>query len=100
MALHLILRAAPAAVDDGWGGLDELLSRLPEHPDDFDWHLASTVFFQDHDILELFEAKLDGVEDPDSEQNRAIGMGDYRPHVWFHAFANADPRDGRRPFRR
>ncbi len=77
-----------------------MLPRLPEHPDDHDWSMASEVFFQDHDILDLFDVEMDGVEDPDSEHNRAMGMGDYRPQAWFRTFLNMDPRDGRRTFRR
>lgn len=100
MALHLILEDAPAAVEDDWGGLDEMLARLPEHPDDHDWDMASEVFFQDHDILELFDVEMDGIEDPDNEDNRARGIGDYRPQAWFRTFSNMDPRDGRRTFRR
>ena len=100
LALHLILDAAPDAADDGWAGLDDTLSRLPQHPDDLDWDMASDVLFQDHDILDLFNIEMDGLEDPDTEQNRAIGMGDYRPQAWFRTFLNMDPRDGRRSFRR
>jgi hypothetical protein len=100
MALHLILEDAPDAGEDGWAGLDETLPRLPEHPDDYDWDMASEVLFQDHDILDLFDVEMDGIEDPDSEDNRAIGMGDYRPQAWFRTFLNMGPRDGRRTFRR
>jgi hypothetical protein len=97
MALHLILQDAMA--DDDWtGGIQETLARLPEHAGDFDWNYD--VLFQDTDILGLFEAELDGIEDPDAETNQGIGMGDYRPQAWFKAFANMTPRDGRRPFRR
>ncbi|MDQ7907644.1 hypothetical protein RB614_24280 [Phytohabitans sp. ZYX-F-186] len=100
MALHLILEDAPTAVDDGWAGLEETLPHLPEHPDDCDWDLAGDVLFQDNDILGLFEIEMDGIEDPDGDHNRAIGMGDYRPQAWFRTFLNMHPRDGRRPFRR
>jgi hypothetical protein len=99
MALHLILRDVDVMVDDDWTGrIQETLVRLPEHADDFDCNYD--VLFQDTDILELFGAELDGIEDPDTEANRGIGMGDYRPQVWFKAFANMTPRDGRRPCRR
>jgi hypothetical protein len=53
--------------------LDETQPRLPEHPDDNDRDLVGEMFFQDHDILELFDAEMDGIEDPDSEDNRARG---------------------------
>jgi hypothetical protein len=70
------------------------------HPDDCDWRLLSDVLFQDGDILALFNIELDGIEDPDADQNRSIGMGDYRPQAWFQSFNNMDDRDPRRPFRR
>lgn len=100
MAFHLMLRSAEAAVDDGWGSLDETLQRLPEHADDYDWEMATEVLLQDTDILSLFNATLDGVEDPDTEYNKIMGMGDYRPTAWFRPFLNVTPRDGRRSFRR
>jgi hypothetical protein len=100
MALHLALQNAPDAVQDGWTGLDDTRPLLLEHPDDYDWAMASEVFFQDHDILDLFDVVKDGIEDPDSDLNRATGMGDYRPQAWFHTFLNMPPRDGRRTFRR
>lgn len=62
--------------------------------------MASEVLFQDHDILDLFNVEMDGIEDPDSEHNWAMGIGDYRPQAWFRPFLNVDPRDGRRTFRR
>lgn len=100
MALHLMLRTAEAALADGWGVPQELLTRLPEHPDDQAWDLAQDVMFQDSDILNLFEEHLDGIEDPESPDNRKAGMGDYRPEAWFRPFHNVPPRDGRRGFRR
>lgn len=99
MALHLMLEDAPAAAEDGWAELDRRLPELPEHPDD-DWGMASEVLFQDHDILSLFDVELDGIEDPDGEYNRAMGIGDYRPLAWFGTFLNMDPREPRRGFRR
>jgi hypothetical protein len=100
MALHLILRLADAAVqDDWWDDLDEL-SAVAAHPDDLDWDMAGDCFFQDSDILALFDKRLDGIDDPDTEPNRLVGMGDYRPGAWFRAFNNMPARDGRRPFRR
>ena len=100
MALHLMLRTAQAAVDDGWGPSPDKLARLPQHTDDYDWDLAFDVLLQDDDILNLFDEQLDGIEDPESDDNRTAGMGDYRPEAWFRAFQNATPRDGRRGFRR
>lgn len=100
MALHLTLRFAEEAVDGGWAGFDGPLKHLPTHPDDFDWEFAADALFQDQDILWIFDPDHDGAEDPETETNRDLAIGDYRPHAWFTAFDNMDPRDGRRPFRR
>lgn len=99
MALHVALRLLPAAVDDQWWGPD-LFDGLPEANGDLDVQALLTGLFQDHDILALFDAELDGIEDPDDPVNADSGMGDYRPQAWFRAFAGPQPRDGRRPFRR
>jgi hypothetical protein len=100
MALHLALDDAPDMVADSWDAIADVVEPLPEHPDDFDWEMCSEVFFQDHDILTLFNEALDGIEDPDSDGNRWAGMGDMRPAAWFRPFNNVEPRDGTRPFRR
>jgi hypothetical protein len=98
MAVHLMLELAEAAVQDDWWG--ECLDGVPVHPDDFNWDLAGEVFVQDTDILSLFDDGLDGLEDPDDATNAFLRMGDYRPGAWFTPFTGAQPRDGRRPFRR
>jgi hypothetical protein len=98
-AMHLALRTLPAALDDQWWG-PELFDGLPEHEDDLDVNMLLEMLFQDHDILQLTNADLDGIEDPENELNADIGMGDYRPGAWYQWFNNAQPRDGRRPFRR
>jgi hypothetical protein len=101
MALHLVLRDAQVAVEDG--GPDSMMDGpnfMPEDPNDFRWNLPSEDLFQDHDILALFENGSDGIEEPDAEENLQIGMGDYTPNAWFATFLNMKPRDPRRPFRR
>jgi hypothetical protein len=100
MAMHLMLRSAQGAAADGWGVPPEKLNLLPRHADDFDWDLAVEVLLQDEDILHLFDEQSDGIEDPESEENQRLRIGDYRPEAWFKPFQNATPRDGRRPFRR
>ncbi|NBH10352.1 hypothetical protein [Amycolatopsis sp. SID8362] len=100
MALHLILRSAEAAVDDDWATFAEGYADLPEHEDDHDWDVLTETLFQDLDILTLFSKQLDGIENPDADQNRELGIGDYRPQAWFERFLNMEPRDPRRPFRR
>ncbi|MFC3897982.1 hypothetical protein ACFOWZ_41500 [Lentzea rhizosphaerae] len=100
MALHLMLTTAQAAVTDGWSGLEDRFSELPEHPDDLDGGMLVDVLFQDADILALFDPSRDGIEAPDDDENRYLGMGDYTPSAWFTPFDNMSPRDPRRPFRR
>jgi hypothetical protein len=100
MALHLILRSAEAAVDDDWAGFTGRYVDLPGHEGDYDWDMLTETLFQDLDILALFSKQLDGIEDPDADQNRELGIGDYRPQAWFERFLNMDPRDPRRRFRR
>ncbi|WP_284740350.1 hypothetical protein [Amycolatopsis sp. RTGN1] len=100
MALHLILRSAEATVGDDWADFTKRYADLPEHDNDHDWDMLAETLLQDIDILALFSKQLDGIEDPDSEQNRELGIGDYRPQAWFEPFLDMDARDPRRPFRR
>jgi hypothetical protein len=99
LALHLAIADAPEVLK-----MTELiepeLRGLPEHMDDYDWEMCSEVLFQDHDILMLDDAAMDGLEDPDSAVNREFGIGDLRPSNWFRPFDNAEQRDPRRGFRR
>jgi hypothetical protein len=100
MALHLILRSAEAAVGDDSASFVERYTTLPEHEDDHDWDMLTETLFQDLDILVLFSKQLDGIEDPDADQNQELDIGDYRPQAWFERFLDMDARDPRRPFRR
>jgi hypothetical protein len=73
---------------------------VPEHEDDYDWYMCSSVLFQDHDILMLDDRQMDGIEDPEDTLNREQGIGDLRPANWFTWFLNVEPRDPGRGFRR
>jgi hypothetical protein len=100
MALWRILAAAQAMLADMAEYVADLVARLPEHPDDYDWALVFESLLQDDDIGALFSPEKDGIEDPGTDTNRDLGIGDYRAGAWFTWFQSADPRDGRRPFRR
>jgi hypothetical protein len=100
MTLRLMISSAEAMLHDDHEFVAELVARLPSHSEDYDWPAAFESLLQDDDLAALFSADRDGIEDPDTESNRSIGMGDYRPPAWFDWFGTADPRDGRRPFRR
>ncbi len=99
MALHLAIEDAPSYLDD-IDTRDTAHGKLPEHRDDYDWDACSDLFFQDHDVLMLFDARLDGIEDPDGDVNQHLGMGDLRAAAWFEPFGYPDARDPERGFRR
>lgn len=100
MALRLVLASAQAMVDDLAEYVAGVVAGLSEHPGDYDWTSVSESVIQDDDIEALFAPEQDGIEDPEGETNRILGVGDYRAGAWFTWFGNVEPRDGRRPFRR
>jgi hypothetical protein len=100
MAMHLAIQDAPTYLEIWQDGGDKRHESLPEHRNDYDWHMCSQVLFEDHDVLMLYNARLDGFEDPDSDLNREYGVGDLRPAAWFKTFAHLEPRDPHRGFRR
>ncbi|GHE40337.1 hypothetical protein GCM10017673_48400 [Streptosporangium violaceochromogenes] len=99
LALHLAIRDAP--------GQKEMLQEqdeheaLPDHADDYDWHMCSTLLFQDHDVLMLYDDGFDGVE-ADGEANRHLGLDHtLHPANWFKPFNSGQPiRDEMRGYRR
>jgi hypothetical protein len=93
MALHLALAHAQAEVSEDPEFVEDLVEGLPASPLDYDWDGCRDVLFQDTDILMLFDDQLDGVEDPESEINQELRIGDYRPGAWFETFGNMAPRD-------
>lgn len=95
LALHLIIQELMIADEDRIiGGIDwDEFANFPADRRDRDWYGALDALFQDHDILNLYDADHDGIEDPSSQENQAAGMGDYRPVAWFTWFHNRTPRD-------
>lgn len=100
MVLHLAIKDAPGYLEIWKEATDERHEALPEHRDDYDWDMCSELLFEDHDVLMLYDASLDGFEDPGSDLNRESGVGDLRPAAWFTFFAHLEPRDPDRDFRR
>ncbi|MEV4503829.1 hypothetical protein [Streptomyces klenkii] len=98
LALHLAVR------DAGDRGNEEHAvgehGSLPTHQDDYDFDKCAKVFFQDSDVPMLYSARCDGIEDPDDESNRYMGIGDLRTAAWFEPFLNVPVRDPHRGFRR
>ncbi|WP_405458724.1 hypothetical protein OG786_16575 [Streptomyces sp. NBC_00101] len=78
--------------DDCDGVTDDPGGVLPAHRDDYDFDACVEAFFQDTDVLMLYDAGLDGVEDPEGEANLRLGIGDLRPTAWFEPFLNVTPR--------
>lgn len=100
MALHLAIRDAPGYLEISREEEDERHEVLPKHADDYYWEMCSTVLFEDHDVLMLFNASLDGIENPGDGLNRESGTGDMRAAAWFKPFSHLEPRDPGRVFRR
>ncbi|MET9294150.1 hypothetical protein [Streptomyces sp. NPDC003077] len=98
LALHLAVRYARDRGDE-----DHVVGEhgsLPTHRDDYDFEMCAEVFFQDTDVLMLYSARFDGIEDPDDETNQYMGIGDLRAAAWFEPFGNVPARDPHRGFRR
>ena len=100
IVLHLAIEDGPDCLEEKEDAGDEEHDALPRHGDDYDWGMCSEVLFQDHDVLMLYDESLDGIEDPGSEANVYLRMGDMRPGAWFEYFNNVEPRDVSRGFRR
>jgi len=99
-ALHLALddagsRCGELAADKSSGHAE-----LPVHRDDYDFSACTDMFFQDTDVLMLYSSRFDGIEDPDGDANRQLGVGDLRAQAWFEPFGNVTARDPHRGFRR
>lgn len=100
MALHLAIEDAPGYLEMCQDAGDERHEALPEHENDYDWDACSELFFEDHDVLMLFNESLDGIENPSDEWNQESGVGNMRAAAWFKPFSHLEPRDPGRSFRR
>lgn len=101
MALYLVINLAERISPEGPDVLEGMIRMLPEHPDDLDWRMAREQLLLDTDVDYMLDPQLDGLELPDSDVNRQLGIGDYRPAAWFTTFGDAEQaRDPDRPFRR
>ncbi len=98
--LHLAIEDVPDYVDRAGGDEDSPHHGLPEHAQDYDWGGCADLLFQDTDVLLLFDASLDGIEDPEGEINQALGLTDLQAKEWFEPFGNGTHRDPARGFRR
>ena len=100
MALHLAIDDAPGYEELAQDNPRSAHHGLPERDDDYDWGACVDLLFQDTDVLMLFDAGLDGIEDPEGEINQALGMANLQAREWFEPFGNTGQRDAARGFRR
>jgi hypothetical protein len=99
MALHLGIDRAKSLTRNRPRLVAETVEGLGEDRRDFDWDWCSTVLFEDHDVLMLFDASLDGIEDSGNEINQALGLANLATADWFEPFRPGQARDPDRGFR-
>jgi hypothetical protein len=85
VALHLVIDRAEEMVEDGELDQDWMVD-LPGRPRDGDFHGVKDYLFYDFDILHLYDAGADGVEDPSSAVFQAEGFVNLHPRDWFKTF--------------
>lgn len=88
LALHIVIDVAEDCVADGTIQVSDDLPFDDERDRDFD--LAREVLFRDHDVLLLFNAAMDGIDDPDSELSIHHRFANLHPSKWFLPFADSD----------
>ncbi|WP_246213056.1 hypothetical protein [Streptomyces abyssomicinicus] len=99
MALHLIIDRARSITTSRPNAVHALVADLPPHHADYDWANCSGGLFKDHDVLMLFDARLDGLEDPDSDIRQALGLVNLAADAWFEPFDPQYARDLDRGYR-
>ncbi len=99
MALHLMIDLARSITADRPNAVRALVADLPQNSADYDWQGCSDDLFEDHDVLMLFDARLDGMEAPDSDIHQAMGMVNLAADEWFEPFSADNARDPDRGFR-
>jgi hypothetical protein len=67
----------------------EVFDSLPITSDDGDWGEILPELTGDTDVEMLWQPHLDGVDDPASDINKGLGIGDYRPASWHSLFDRA-----------
>ncbi|MFI5748925.1 hypothetical protein ACIBBE_24025 [Streptomyces sp. NPDC051644] len=99
MALHLMIDRARSITANRPNAVRDLVVNLPQNSADYDWQGCSDDLFEDHDVLMLFDAQLDGMEAPDGDIRQAMGMVNLAADEWFEPFSADNARDPDRGFR-
>jgi hypothetical protein len=100
MALHLAISRAEDLQRNRPRLVADAVHGLPADPYDFAWDDCSNLLFEDHDVLMLFDGRLDGIEDPEGDVGQAFGMVNLAPLEWFSPFDPSHARDPERGFHR
>jgi hypothetical protein len=97
MVLHLALGDAPDHLEPGDDGPH---AALPKHRDDYDFDACSDYFFQDHDVLWLYDSKYGQDSDEANDTASSSVPPALHPDHWFEDFLNVPPRSPERGHRR
>jgi hypothetical protein len=82
VALHMVIDRAQEMLEEG--GLDwDWMEDLPHRPGDDNFRCVKDYLFYDFDVLHLYDAGADGVEDPGSAVFQAEGFVNLHPRDWF-----------------
>ncbi|MFF7139457.1 hypothetical protein RKD27_009379 [Streptomyces sp. SAI-126] len=96
MVLHLALDDAPAHLVAG----DSAHAALPKHRDDYDFDACSDFFFQDHDVLWLYDSKYSQSAGDAANPGASPIPPALHPDHWFEDFGNVPARSPERGHRR
>ncbi|HTJ67902.1 MAG TPA: hypothetical protein VL551_10265 [Actinospica sp.] len=95
------------AIEDAQGRLEERgflqisgHEALVRAEGDYDWDECARALGMSEHFPLLDDPRFDGIDDPMSDENERLGLGDLRPARWFEPYENAEPRDRERGFRR
>lgn len=87
MALHLVIDVAEREFDSGFDSDAEALDQLPDHgAADAAFERARDVRLRDDDVLMLYDASLDGIDDPDDDVAAVYRVVNLHPTQWFLPF--------------
>jgi hypothetical protein len=86
MALHLVIDLAEDFVADSMFPPQDHLPACGEADTDFE--SAREVLFRDHDVLMLFNASLDGMEDDSNQISEDFRFANLHPRDWFVTFSD------------
>lgn len=99
--------ALQLAIEDAQGRLEERgflqisgHEALVRAEGDYDWDECARALGMSEHFALLDDPRFDGIDDPMSDENERLGLGDLRPARWFEPYENAEPRDRARGFRR